>query len=84
MHPRRNKSLTLILNPNKASGPDGISNKMLKPAAKVSVPLGILFYKLIGLLERVDLPTLKHVIPLSKRVTTLSHVTLDQFHFYAG
>ena len=38
------QSLIEILNPNKASGPDGISNKMLKPVAKeVSVPLNILF-----------------------------------------
>ena len=33
-----------ILNPNKASGPDEISNKMLKPVSKeVAVPLSILF-----------------------------------------
>ena len=38
------QSLIEILNPNKASGPDGISNKMLKLVAKeVSVPLNILF-----------------------------------------
>ena len=38
------QSLIEILNPNKASGPDGISNKMLKPVAKqVSVSLNILF-----------------------------------------
>ena len=38
------QSLIEILNPNKACGPDGISNKMLKPAAKeVSLPLNILF-----------------------------------------
>ena len=34
----------LSLNPNKAAGPDEISNKMLKAVAKeVSVPLNILF-----------------------------------------
>ena len=33
-----------FLNPNKASGPGGISNNMLKPVAKeISVPLSILF-----------------------------------------
>ena len=38
------QSLIEILNPNKASGPDAICNKMLKPVAKKdSVPLDILF-----------------------------------------
>ena len=42
--PTEIQSLIEILNPNKASGPDGISNKMLKPVAKeISVPLNILF-----------------------------------------
>ena len=37
------KTLINILNPNKAIGPDGISNKMLKPVAKeVAVPLRFL------------------------------------------
>ena len=38
------QSLIEILNPNKASGPDGIRNKMLKPVSKeIPVPLSILF-----------------------------------------
>ena len=42
--PEEIQALTEILNPNKARGPDEISNKMLKPVLKeVSVPLGILF-----------------------------------------
>ena len=37
--PAEIQSLIEILNPNKANGPDGISNKMLKPVAKeISVP----------------------------------------------
>ena len=37
-------TLIELLNPNKATGPDGISNKMLKAVAKeVAVPLSILF-----------------------------------------
>ena len=33
-----------LLNPNKATGPDEISNKMLKAVAKeISIPLNILF-----------------------------------------
>ena len=37
------QTLTELLNPNKATGPDEISNKMLKAVAKeVSVPLNIL------------------------------------------
>ena len=42
--PAEIQSLIKNLNPNKASGPDGISNKMLKPVAKeISVPLNVLF-----------------------------------------
>ena len=38
------QTLIELLNPNKATGPDEISNKMLKAVAKeVSVPLNILF-----------------------------------------
>ena len=43
------QSLIEILNPNKACGPDGISDKMLKLVAKeISVPLSILFIDLTG------------------------------------
>ena len=42
--PAEIQSLIEILKQNKSSGPDGISNKMLKPVAKdVSFPLGKLF-----------------------------------------
>ena len=38
------ETLTQLLNPNKATGPDAISNRMLKVVAKeVSFPLEILF-----------------------------------------
>ena len=62
------KTLIDILNPNKASGPDGISNKMLKPVAKeVSVPLSILFNR--SFREGKFAENWKHsnVIPLQKK-----------------
>ena len=38
------ESLIKLLNPNKATGPDGISNRMLKAVEKeISIPLSILF-----------------------------------------
>ena len=44
LHVHRMKSLIELLNPNKATGPDGVSNKMLKAVTKeVAVPLSIFF-----------------------------------------
>ena len=46
-----------LLNPNKATGPDEISNKMLKAVAKeVSVPLNILYnrsFRPVSLLSNI-------------------------------
>ena len=62
------QSLIEILNPNKASGPDGISNKMLKPVAKeVSVPVSILFSRSFREGRFADIWKHSHVIPLSKK-----------------
>ena len=45
--PHEVASLIELLNPNKATGPDGISNKMLKAVAKeVAVPLSIILIDL--------------------------------------
>ena len=66
--PEEIQSLIEILNPNKASGPDGISNKMLKPVAKeVSVPLSILFNRSFREGRFTDIWKHSHVIPLSKK-----------------
>ena len=62
------KTLIDILNPNKASGPDGISNKMLKPVAQeVAQPLSILFNR--SFREGKFAESWKHsnVIPLPKK-----------------
>ena len=62
------QSLIKKLNPNKANGPDGISNKMSKPVAKeVSVPLSILFNRSFREGRFADIWKHSHVIPLSKK-----------------
>ena len=56
------------LNPNKATGPDNISNRMLKAVAKeISVPLSILFNRSFA--EKVFANSLKvsNVLPLYKK-----------------
>ena len=64
------QSLIEILNPNKASGPDGISYKMLKPVAKeVSVPLSILFNRSFREGRFADIWKHSHVIPLSNKAS---------------
>ena len=69
--PEEIQSLIEILNPNKASGPDGISNKILKPVAKeVSVPLSILFNRSFREGLFADIWKHSHVIPLSKKADT--------------
>ena len=57
-----------LLNPNKATGPDGISNKMLKAVAKeVAVPLSILFNRSFREGKFVDICKYSNVIPLPKK-----------------
>ena len=80
MHHRKKQSLIEILNPNKTSGPDGISNKMLTPVAKeVSVPLSIFFNRSF---REGSMPT--SLFLHQNKVTILNHPPLDQFLFYAG
>ena len=62
------KCLIEILNPNKARGPDGISNKMLKPVAKgVAFPLSILFNRSFREGKFAESWKYSNVIPLPKR-----------------
>ena len=61
-------SLIELLNPNKATGPDGISNKMLKTVAKeVAVPLSILFNRSFREGKFADIYKHSNVIPLPKK-----------------
>ena len=62
------QSLIEILYHNKACGPDGISNKMLKPVAKeISVPLSILFNRSFRVGKFSNLWKRSNLIPLSKK-----------------
>ena len=56
------------LNPNKATGPDEISNKMLKAVAKeISIPLNILFNRSFMEGKFSDIRKISNVIPLPKK-----------------
>ena len=62
------QSFIEILNPNTACGPDGISNKMLKPVAKeISVPLSILFNRSFREGKFSELWKRSNIIPLPKK-----------------
>ena len=62
------ETLIEILNPNKATGPDEISNKMLKAAAQeVSVPLNILFNRSFSESKFSEIWKFSNVIPLPKK-----------------
>ena len=66
--PHEVASLIELLNPNKATGPDGISNKMLKAEAKeVAVPLSILFNSSFREGKFADIYKHSNVIPLPKK-----------------
>ena len=66
--PHEVASLIELLNPNKAIGPDGISNKMLKTVAKeVAVPLSILFNSSFSEGKFADIYKPSNVIPLPKK-----------------
>ena len=57
-----------LLNPNKATGPDEISNKMLKAVAKeISIPLNILFNRSFMEGKFSDIWKISNVIPLPKK-----------------
>ena len=62
------QTLIELLNPNKATGPDEISNKMLKAVSKeVSVPLNILFNRSFMEGKFSDIWKYSNVIPISKK-----------------
>ena len=62
------QTLIELLNPNKATGPDGISNKMLKAVAKeVSVPLNILFNRSFREGKFTNIWKSSNVIPIPKK-----------------
>ena len=62
------ETLIEILNPNKATGPDEISNKMLKAVAQeVSVPLNILFNRSFSEGKFSEIWKFSNVIPLPKK-----------------
>ena len=75
-------SLMELLNPNTATGRDGISNKMLKAVAKeVAVPLGILFdraFKEASLQMSINIQTLYNY---PKSDITLVLQFFDPFYF---
>ena len=57
-----------ILNPNKATGPDNISNRILKAVAhEISVPLSILFNRSLGEGSFPDFWKCPNVLPLYKK-----------------
>ena len=61
-------SLIELLNPNKATGPDGISNKMLKAVSKeIAVPLSILFNRSFREGKFGEIYKYSNVIPLPKK-----------------
>ncbi|MCG7882866.1 MAG: hypothetical protein JAY96_14895 [Candidatus Thiodiazotropha endolucinida] len=60
--------LILILNPNKATGPDAISNRMLKAVAReVSIPLSIIFNRSFREGCFADIWKTSNVLPLYKK-----------------
>ena len=66
--PHEVASLIQLLNQNKATGPDGISNKMLKAVAKeVTVPLSILFNKSFKEGKFADIYKYSNVMPSLKK-----------------
>ena len=61
-------NLIEILNPNKATGPDNVSNGMLKAVAhEVSIPLSILFNRSLGEGSFLDFWKCPNVLPLYKK-----------------
>ncbi|MCG8095193.1 MAG: hypothetical protein JAZ17_16505 [Candidatus Thiodiazotropha endolucinida] len=60
--------LILILNPNKATGPDAISNRMLKAVAReVSIPLSIIFNRSFSEGCFAEIWKTSNVLPLYKK-----------------
>ena len=74
-------SLIELLNPNKATGPDGISNKLLKAVSKeIAVPLSILFNRSFREGKFGEIYKYSNVIPLPKKGDNLILQHFDQFH----
>ena len=70
------------LNVYKASGPDGISNKMLKSVAKaIAKLLTTLYNRLLEECQFPDIYKYSHVISLFKKGERFLHQTTDQLHF---
>ena len=66
--PDKVASLIELLNPNKATGPDGISNKMLKAVSKeIAVPLSILFNRSFREGKFGEIYKYSNAIPLPKK-----------------
>ena len=73
-----------ILKLNKATGPDGISNRMLKLThSTVSYPLAKLFNSSLKTHTYPDLWKIAHVMPLFKKGKSRFVVTINQFHYQA-
>ena len=78
------ETLINLLNPNKATGPDDISNRMLKLVSKeVSTPLSILFNKSFNEGNFAMKWKESNVLPLHKKGDKSQPSNLDPFHYSA-
>ena len=80
------ETLINLFNPKKATGPDDIKNRMMKLVSKeVSTPLSILFNKSFneGNFAMKWKDEKNRMFYYTRRVTNLSHLTIDPFHFSA-
>ena len=76
------ETLIKLLNPNKATGPDEISNRMLKLVAKeVSIPLSILFNRSFreGSFAMNWTGKNQAFYLCSRKVTNRNHLIIDPF-----
>ena len=76
------ETLIEILNPNKATGPDEISNKMLKAVAQeVSVPLNILLIDLLARVNFLKFGSYQMLYHYRKKEIIQTHRVFDPYHF---